>query len=114
MSVSNTQQPDYSMLSRRWSRTKLITSQIAIEIARLVHKQAQGEDELASNEPLLAIEEGDAWVVTGSKVVRYSSSEQALSGSLRMAISQFDGQILSYTLALVLPRNLAPPQSTDS
>jgi len=110
----NSAQPDYSMLSRRWSGVKLIDSQIAIEIARLVHKQAAGEADLASNEPLLAAEDGDAWVVTGSKVVRYNSNDQSLGGSLRMVISQFDGQILSYALTLVLPQDLGQSKSTDS
>ena len=112
--MNSSEQPDYTMLSRRWSGARLITSQIAIEIARLVHKQAQGEADLASNEPLLAIEEGDAWVVTGSKVVRYDPTDGALGGSLRLVVSQFDGQILSYARTLVLPHDLAPPKSTDS
>jgi hypothetical protein len=114
MSVSNPDQPDYSMLSRRWSGAKLITSQVALEIARLVHKQAEGESDLASNEPLTAAEEGDTWVVTGSKIVRYDPKDEKLDGSLRIVISQFDAQILSYTLAFVLPRDFALPKSNDA
>ena len=113
MSVCDADQPDYSMLSRRWSGAKLVTSQIALEIARLVHAQAEGENDSASNEPLAATAEGDTWIVTGSKVVRYYSNKETLDGSLRMVISQFDAQILSYTLTFVLPRNLAPPKSND-
>jgi len=114
MSASIPDQPDYSMLSRRWSGSKLVTSQIALEIARLVHTQAEGENDLANNAPLAAAAEGDTWIVTGSKVVRHDSSMEKLDGSLRMVISQFDAQIVSYTLTFVLPRNLAPPKSNDT
>ena len=110
MSNSTSDQPDYSMLSRRWNGTKLVSSQIAVEIARLVHGQTEGQSALAVNEPLLVAENGDNWVITGSKVARYDPSNQAPGGSLRMVISQFDGQILSYALALTLPRDLAPPK----
>ncbi len=109
MNDTNLIQPDYSMQSRRWSGTKLITSQIAVDIARLVHRQTGGDSGLAINEPLLVAESGDNWVVTGSKITRYDPNDQALGGSLRMVISQFDGQILSYALTLTLPRDLAPP-----
>jgi hypothetical protein len=114
MNHSNSGQPDYSMLSRRWSGTKLITSQIALEIARQVHKQNRGEKDLASNEPLSVAQEGDTWVVTGSKIDKYDPNSQTLDGSLRMIVSQFDGQILSYMLAFVLPRYSAPPTSPGS
>jgi hypothetical protein len=112
MSTSTYSQPDYSMVSRRSSGSKLFTSQIALEIARLVHAHARGEIDLERNEPLFATEEGDAWVVSGSKVVRYDANNSKLDGSIRMIISQFDGQILSYLLTFELPRDSEPPRTT--
>ncbi len=112
MNASGQLGPDYSMLSRRWSGTKLITSQMAIEIARMVHRESGGQADLERNEPLSAAEDGDAWVVSGAKPVKYDPSHPVLDGSLQMRISQFDGQILSYVLAMILPRPAASAPDT--
>lgn len=105
--------PDYSMLSRRWNGIKLITSQMAMEIARIVHRKSEGQAALDRDEPLCVVEDGDAWVVSGAKPIAYDPSNPALEGSLKMRISQFDAQILSYVLATTMPRPATPEPNTD-
>jgi hypothetical protein len=101
------------MLSRRWSGTKLITSQIALEIARLVHKEGSAEADLELDEPLSVTEDGDAWIISGARSINYDPGSPVANGSLRMRISQFDGQILSYVLAMTLRRPDISEPTTD-
>ncbi len=113
MNSSDQAGPDYSMLSRRWSGIKLITSQMAMEIARIVHRELEGQANLDCNEPLSVVDDGDSWVVSGAKSIEYDPSNPVLEGSLKMRISQFDAQILSYVLALTMPRPAAAGPNTD-
>jgi len=99
-------EPDYTMLSRRWNGVKLITAEIAIELARRVHASEYGADDLAANEPLSVTESGNAWLVSGSKAGPQLTRGQPIDVSriddfpFGMKISKFDGQILSYLLVL--------------
>jgi len=106
---SHADSPDFTMQSRRWNQEKLINSQIAIEIARLVHRQSYGEADLKANEPLSVAADGDAWIITGAKESRYNPVDPKLDGAFKMRISQFDGQILSYAFSVVLPRPATKP-----
>jgi len=107
MSDSSKNIPDYTMQSRRWNQQKVITSEIAIQIARLVHRQSYGEADLKANEPLTVAADGDAWVITGAKESRYDRVDPKVDGAFEMRISQFDGQILSYAFIELLPRPAA-------
>lgn len=87
------------MWMRRASGVKLISAQTAIELARQVVHDELGPTEVERNEPLNAVEDGDAWVVVGNELVEFNTEHPPVSGwigPLWMRISQFDGQILSY------------------
>jgi len=89
---------DYSMQSRRWNGEKLITSQIALQLVRLIHLATYGQSDLDANEPLDIRDEPDIWIVSGTKIVPFDPTGPMLDGPLEMRISKYDGQILSYTL----------------
>jgi NTF2 fold immunity protein of polymorphic toxin system component len=109
MSNDASRTSDYSMLSRRWNGDKLISSEIAVEIARLVRKKQLGQAAQQRDEPLSAQDDGDTWVVVGANPENHDPANLALDGPLRMRISKFDGQILSYVLSVRLPRQGLPP-----
>jgi NTF2 fold immunity protein len=96
--------PDYSMLSRRWSGQKLISADLAVAIARQIHKEQYGQTTLDEDEPLSVSDDGDCWIVNGGKKRNFEPKNLVLDGPLRMRISKFDGQILSYLFAIALPR----------
>jgi len=60
----------------------------------------EGVESLSANEPLSIVEVGDDWIITGSLSGNYNGSLPGLIGPLSMRISQYDAQILSYTMAL--------------
>jgi hypothetical protein len=99
MKNSINESQDGSMWLRRASGVKLISAQIAVEIARLVVKEQYGQLEVDRNEPFSVIDSGDAWIVTGHESPEFNAKnppEPTWSGPLRMSVSQFDGQILNY------------------
>ena len=98
-------QPDFTILSRRWRGDTLITSDIALEIARRVHVNLYGQADLSANEPLSATEKGNNWIVLGAKPIRPVRADQPLDGPLLMKISKFDGQILTYMFAISYESN---------
>jgi len=100
MNSTNEDDPDYTMMSRRWSGEILITSDTAIEIARRVHLNHYGQADLSANEPLSVSEKGSHWLVIGAKKIKEIRPNETLDGPLVMKISKFDGQILSYFFAL--------------
>jgi hypothetical protein len=100
MSDAKQGESDYSMLSRRWSGITLVTSEIAAEIARLVHKASLGPESLEANEPLAVNEDKDSWIVNGTDSERFDKSIPGLVGPFRMQISKFDAQILSYVMMM--------------
>ena len=74
-----------------------------MDIARLVVKDQFGQLEIDRNEPLKFVTDGDAWLITGSNSQEFNAKNQPdppWSGPLRMRISRFDGQILSYVFDL--------------
>jgi len=80
-------------------RQKLISADIAIEIARRVTLNRYGQSELDKILPLTALEEGDNWIVVGTfppDIVARFKSRSADFGPMRMTISSWDGQILDY------------------
>ena len=105
MENNSDDRPDYTMLSRRWRGDTLITSDIALEIARRVHVNVYGQEDLSANEPLSATETGNNWIVRGSKPIRPVRPDQPLDGPLVMKISKFDGQILTYMFAISFESN---------
>ena len=94
------------MLSRRWSGEILITEEIAVELARNVHRNLYGADDLLSNEPLTVTEDGDEWVVQGSKELKPLRADEILEGPMIMRISKYDAQIMSYMFAIKLSVNI--------
>jgi hypothetical protein len=102
-------QPDFSIVSRRLNGVKLVTQEIALQLARLVHGFVEGAESLAANEPLLITEAGDDWVITGSRTGSYDGTLPGLVGPLSMRISQYDAQILSYAMALHPIESTASP-----
>ena len=100
MSEAKQSQPDFSMLSRRWNGVTLISSEIAVEIAQLVHKSAEGPESLEANEPMAVLEDNDSWIVSGAKSEKFDKTIPGLVGPLRIQISKFDAQILSYVMTM--------------
>jgi len=95
-------QQDPSMWMRRAGGVKLISAPTAIEIARRVLNDELGAIEVQRNEPLTAAEDDDAWVIIGSESAEFNVQHPPVSGwagPLRMRISQYDGQILSYVFS---------------
>lgn len=87
-------------------KAKLISQKTAIEIARLVTLDRFGEPEVERNLPFVAVEQGDVWVVTGTNNKEFNEKNPpfpAWRGPLLMKISQYDGQILSFTFLGDLP-----------
>jgi hypothetical protein len=100
MSEAKQSQPDFSMLSRRWNGVTLISGEIAVDIARLVHKSAEGLESLDANEPLAVLEDNDSWIVSGAESEKFDKTVPGLVGPLRIRISKFDAQILSYVMTM--------------
>ncbi len=103
MTTSDSDQSASSMWLHRSLGTKLISADIAEEIARLVTRGRYGQMEVDRNEPLNVVGAGDAWVITGSQNEDFDAQhprEPAWGGPVRMKISQFDGQILEYDFAV--------------
>jgi hypothetical protein len=55
-----------------------------------------GKADLDANEPLVATASEDIWVVSGAKHVDPEEFRAKPDGPLKMHISQYDGQIISY------------------
>lgn len=99
MATGTSDQESASMWMRRATGVKLISASTAIEIARRVINDEFGEIEVARNEPLTAVEDGDTWVVVGSESAEFNAEHPptpSWAGPLHMRVSQFDGQILGY------------------
>lgn len=100
--TSNTTQ-DGSMWMRRASGVELISAQTALEIARRVVMDQFGQLQVDRNEPLRSVSDGDAWLITGTQSQKFNEENPptpSWAGPLRMRISRFDGQILSYVFDL--------------
>ena len=91
---------DYTMLSRRWSGEILITEEIAVELARNVHRNLYGVDDLSANEPLTVTGDGDEWIVQGSEKLKTLHADENLEGPMIMRISKYDAQIMSYMFVI--------------
>lgn len=97
--MSNPDMPSHPMQLRRILQQKLVSREVALEIARLIIKDNDGEDELRLQEPLLASEIGDDWEIVGSRQVNYDDGRPpgALRlGRIELIISQWDGQIRNF------------------
>jgi hypothetical protein len=99
------------MVARRAARKILITENIALEIARLVLKEEDGEAELVRQSPFSISEEGDAWVVTGRQreATDEDASRPSRQGPFEMKISKFSGQIYDCHYIMYLARRFTPP-----
>ena len=86
-----------SMIIYRAVGTKLISKDMALEIAIAVLRHNYGEQRLEEQLPLTISETPGIWIIHGSKPHK-SSKEQyeqiAKSGKYQIEISQFDGRIL--------------------
>lgn len=113
---SNTEQ-DGSMWMRRAGGVELISAQTAMEIAKRVILDQFGQLEVDRNEPLKAVADGDAWLVTGTQSQQFTENNPpnpTWAGALRMRISRFDGQILSYLFDLDWRAAKAPEAGDDA
>ena len=116
MSDEKREQVFGSMFLRRISGQKLISSPIALEIARLVLKEQSGQGALEANEPLTVAEDGDDWIVLGNapSPAPFDASGLKLEGPFKMRLSQFDGQILDCVFVVTMPRAATiPPKSAE-
>ena len=96
MSEEKREQKFGSLYLRRASGAKLISAQIATEIARLVLREQYGQTELDRNEPFSIVEDGDTWIVRGKdppKQAPQTPPDIISDGPFKMQISQYDGQI---------------------
>jgi hypothetical protein len=99
MAAGTSDQESASMWMRRVGGVKLISASKAIELARRVVNDEFGAIEVARNEPLIAVEDGDTWVVIGSESPEFNVAHPPTpnwAGPVHMRVSQFDGQILGY------------------
>jgi hypothetical protein len=96
------------MQSRRWSGEELVGAETALAIARLVHEQHYGHVALEQVEPVSVKDDGNCWIVAGSKPGDYDPKKK-LDGPHQMRISKFDGQILSYSFVVTLPTPSGAP-----
>jgi len=97
--VSDADRTASSMWLHRSLGTKLVSAEIAVQIARLVTKERYGKIEVDRNEPFTAIADGDTWIVKGSVSQEFNDRHPpmpAWHGPVRARISQYDGQILDY------------------
>ena len=96
MEIDHGDEPDLTMLGRRGAREVLVSAQTALELARRVHSDYYGANELVANEPLTVSELGNNWIVRGAKRAGRFESGHVPDGPLVMKISKTDAQILSY------------------
>lgn len=87
-------EPDMIMRSR--SRGELISADTAVDLARRVHSDYYGVEDLNANEPLTVSEKGNFWIVRGSKKMIPFEAGRVPAGPFVMKISKFDARILSY------------------
>lgn len=88
---------DNSMMVRIALGQRLISRDTARAICKMVVGDLYGADECAAQEPLSVEDGGSVWNVHGHRVLK-ADATAADRGPLRMAISQFDGAIVSFTL----------------
>ncbi len=99
MTTSESDRTASSMWLHKSLGTKLISAEIAMEIARLITRERYGQLEVARNEPLKVEAADDTWIVTGSNNEDFNAKhprQPTWGGPVRMQISQSDGQILEY------------------
>jgi NTF2 fold immunity protein len=92
---------DLSMYLYGVLQQKLVTRDTALAFACALLKDKFGAEELALQEPITISEDGDTWVVSGSRQPNWDDGRP--SGAMRrgkaeVVISQFDGRILKFTV----------------
>ena len=83
----------------------LITEDLALEIAKLLLVREFGPDDFALQQPLTVKDEGDAWLVEGSREYDYDAPRtnrpeggaQMVDGSAVVEIAKENGAILALT-----------------
>jgi hypothetical protein len=92
-----------SMKLRGFNSEPLITEDLALEIAKLLLIREFGSDDFELQQPLSVKDEGDAWLVEGSREFDYDApradrpegSAQMVDGNALVEISKENGAILA-------------------
>lgn len=91
------------MKLRGFNSEPLITQDLALGIAKLLLAQEFGPDDLALQQPLTVKDEGDAWLIEGSREFDYDTprtdrpegSAQMVDGNALVEIAKENGAILA-------------------
>ena len=103
---------DLSMYLYGILQQKLVTRDTALAFACALLKDKFGEEELALQDPISIREDGDTWVISGSRQPNWNDgrpSGAVRSGKAEVVISQFDGRILKLTVDAAI----APPSREE-
>jgi hypothetical protein len=87
-----------SMKLRGFNREPLITEEMALEIAKLVFIREFGSEEFERQQPLTVQDEGDSWVIDGSREYDEAAPRvhhQLVDGKTLIEIAKENGAILA-------------------
>ena len=100
------------MKLRGFNREPLITEELALEIAKLVFIEEFGREEFELQQPLTVQDEGDTWVVEGSREYDENAPRmhyQLLDGKVLIEISKENGAILALQQSSAFAERSGPP-----
>ena len=86
------------MILRGFNREPLITAAVALEIAKLVFIREFGSEEFERQQPLTVQDEGDSWVIQGSREYDEDAPRehsQLVDGRALIEIAKDNGAILA-------------------
>ncbi len=86
------------MILRGFNREPLITEEMALEIAKLVFIREFGSDDFERQQPLTVQDEGDSWVIEGSREYDEDAPRdhyQLVDGRTLIEIAKENGAILA-------------------
>lgn len=91
------------------TKTELISSDIALNLAEMMFRKFHGEAVLANQMPLKVLDRGEAWQVEGT-FRKYSSPDldDPEGGQLVIVIKKTNCQILEFARLFILPQSGAP------
>lgn len=88
-----------SMKLRGFGKEPLITDEIALEIAKLMFIREFGPEDFQLQQPLTIRDEGNSWLVEGSREYDYEAprDNQIVEGKALIEIDKENGAILALT-----------------
>lgn len=102
-----------SMTLHGFGNKPLVTEAMALAIAKLVFIEEFGPDDFELQQPLTVQDEGDTWVIEGSRRYDYEAPrdhDQMVDGRTQIEISKENGAILALNKYVDLTEPKPPPR----